>query len=331
MRYVIRFLISLLVLISVAAVAVAGVSDWAMTWFASEGPLKQDKIVVIERGSNVDRIADTLQAEGVIDNANFFKIAVRLKQVGGKLKAGEFLFPAQVSAEEAIEILSKGKAIARKVTIPEGRTSWEVVEILNATEGLTGEIEILPPEGSLLAETYHFQLNATRQSVIDRMTADLQTTIDKLWDTRAENLPIKNKQEALILASIVEKETGIGSERDVVASVYTNRLRIGMRLQADPTVIYGITGGQGPLGRKLLTKDLKKPNPYNSYLNAGLPPGPIANSGIESIKAVLHPAETEYIFFVANGTGGHTFSKTLKEHNRAVKKWRAFKKSQKNN
>ncbi len=331
MVLVIRLLVTLLVLLSLGAVAVAGVSDWAMTWFASEGPLKQDKAVVIARGSNVDRIAERLQAEGVIDNANFFKIAVRIKQVGGNLKAGEFLFPAKVSAEEAINILSKGKAISRKVTIPEGRTSWEVVEILNATQGLTGEIDRLPPEGSLLAETYHFQLNATRQSILDRMAKDLSDTIDSLWETRAENLPIKTKQEALILASIVEKETGVGSERDVVASVYTNRLRIGMRLQADPTVIYGITGGHGPLGRRLLTKDLKKPNPYNSYLNAGLPPGPIANSGIEAIKAVLNPAETEYIFFVANGTGGHTFSKTLKEHNRAVKKWRAFRKSQKSN
>ncbi len=327
----IRLLVTLLVLISLAAVAVAGVSDWAMTWFASEGPLKEEKVVVIARGSNVDRIAETLQTEGVIDNANFFKIAVRIKQVGGKLKAGEFLFPANVSAEGAIEILSKGKAVSRKVTIPEGRTSWEVVEILNATPGLTGEIEVLPPEGSLLAETYHFQLNATRQSIIDRMTKDLASTVDGLWDKRSKDLPFKTKEEALILASIVEKETGVGSERDVVASVYTNRLRIGMRLQADPTVIYGITGGQGPLGRKLYTKDLKKPNPYNSYMNTGLPPGPIANSGVKAIEAVLNPAETEFIFFVANGTGGHTFTKTLKEHNRAVKKWRAFKKSQKTN
>lgn len=325
----IRFLIVLLVFLTIAVAAMAGVSDWAMTWFASEGPLQQEKIVVIPKGANVDRIAGKLQSEGVIDNANFFKIAVRLKKVGGNLKAGEFLFPAKVSAEGAITILSRGKAISRKVTIPEGRTVWDVIEILNAVEGLSGEIESLPAEGSLLAETYHFQMSDSRQSVIERMSAAMVVKVDELWASRVPDLPYKNKQEAIIMASIIEKETGVNSERDVVASVYINRLRVGMRLQADPTVIYGMTGGQGKLNRPLLRKDLKKQNPYNTYMNKGLPPGPIGNPGVEALKAALNPAETEFIFFVANGTGGHTFTKTLKEHNRAVQKWRKFKKSQK--
>lgn len=318
-------LLSVLALVGAAAAVYAGIS---VRDYLSQGPLSEEKIVLIERGSGVSVIAAKLESERVIDNPFLFKIAARLTDKHGFLKAGEYQFPAAVPMATVMEMLHNGDTYDRAITIAEGLTSWQVVQRLNAVEQLEGELVDIPEEGSLLPETYHFMTGDTRAAKIAEMQAAMTRTIDELWEGRAENLPFDTKEQAIILASIVEKETGVAEERERVAGVFVNRLRLGMPLQTDPTVIYAITkgkiqeGGQGPLGRRLLSKDLQTDSPYNTYKNAGLPPGPIANPGRAAIAATLNPEEHNYIYFVADGTGGHAFARTLAEHNANVAKWR---------
>lgn len=298
------------------------------------GPLPQEKIVLIERGKGVSAIGNVLEDNNVITSALIFKIVVAFENDPRPLKAGEYQFPAAVSMHDVLEMLRKGEVYDRKVTLPEGVTSWQVVQILNALPDMAGEVTEIPPEGSLLPDTYYYIDQDNRAELIGKMQAAMNKTVADLWPTRVADLPITNEAELLILASIVEKETGVAAERKKVAGVFINRLKMGMPLQTDPTVIYGITKGeiqnegQGPLGRRLLTKDLQTDSPYNTYLNAGLPPTPIANPGRESIEAVLNPERHEYIYFVADGQGGHAFAKTLSEHNSNVAKWRQIRKSQ---
>ncbi len=223
---------------------------------------------------------------------------------------------------DTLELMVSGKTVARRLTLPEGLTSFEVVALVQKAEGLEGEVQAVPPEGTLLPETYHYARGETRAEVVARMGRALDQVLDELWPERAPGLPISSPEQAVVLASIVEKETAVADERPLVASVFVNRLKKGMRLQSDPTVVYGLTGGKGPLGRALTRKDLQTPSPYNTYLADGLPPGPIANPGRASIEAVLNPAKTEYLYFVADGDGGHRFAKTLAEHNRNVAQWR---------
>ena len=228
-------------------------------------------------------------------------------------------------------MLQEGDVFDRKITIVEGYTVQQIIKRLNARDDLTGKITKTPEEGTLLPNTYHFVKNEGRQDVIDRMASNMRVALDLAWQRKANNLPIKTKLEALTLASIVEKETAVAEERNRVAGVFINRLRKNMPLQTDPTVIYAITkgdikeDGKGPLGRRILSKDLQYDSPYNTYKYSGLPPGPIANPGIDSIKATLNPEEHDYIFFVADGTGGHVFAKTLAEHNRNVAEWRKIR------
>lgn len=282
-------------------------------------------MVLIERGKGVASIARTLEKEGVISQPTLFKVIARFS---GTLKAGEYEFPAHASMAEVMKMMEDGEVFDRKITIAEGLTSYQIVKRLNAREDLDGEITDIPAEGSLLPDTYHFTKGESAQDKIDQMQTAMKEAIDELWETRAEDLPIKTKEEAIILASIVEKETGVAEERERVAGVFINRLRKNMPLQTDPTVIYALTKGKiqeegkGPLGRRLLRKDLKFVSPYNTYLNAGLPPGPIVNPGYAAIKATLNPENHDYIYFVADGTGGHAFGKTLAEHNRNVQQWR---------
>lgn len=232
--------------------------------------------------------------------------------------------------EEALAKLVEGDTVVRKVTVPEGLTSTEIVALINEAEGLSGEIESVPPEGSLLPETFHFTYGDPRNALIERMQADMKRLLDGLWEGRAEDLPISTPEEAVILASIIEKETAVAGERPQVASVFVNRLNRGMPLQSDPTVVYALTDGEGPLGRPLTRQDWKVDSPYNTYANSGLPPGPIANPGRESLEAALQPAETEFLYFVADGSGGHAFAKTLAEHNRNVAKWRRIRDAETN-
>ena len=293
--------------------------------YLSPSQLLESKLVLIERGQGVSAIANTLNKENVISQPVLFKIVARFSD---SLKAGEYEFPAQISMAEVVRMMEEGNVFDRKITIPEGLTSYQIVRLLNARDDLEGEVKDIPKEGSLLPDTYHFVSGESGQDKINQMQSAMIKVIDDLWETRAKDLPIKTKHEAIILASIVEKETGIAGERARVAGVFINRLKRGIALQTDPTVIYAITkgkmkdAGKGPLGRRLLRKDLKINSPYNTYKNAGLPPGPIANPGYAAIKATLNPETHDYIFFVADGTGGHAFAKTLSEHNRNVTNWR---------
>ena len=297
--------------------------------FESPGPLTADTNLVIPRGAGLAKIAQTLTEAGAIRDALTFRLGVTYHQAARDLKAGEYSFPAGVSMRQVMEILRSGEAVVRRLTVPEGLTSREVVAMVAAAEGLTGDPGPPPPEGSLLPETYHYSWADDRGALIERMTAAQQDLLRELWADRDPDLPIASPEEALILASIVEKETGLDSERALVASVFVNRLKLGMRLQSDPTVVYGLTEGKAPLGRALTRKDLNTPSAYNTYQIAGLPPGPIANAGRAALQAALNPAVSSYLYFVADGTGGHAFSKTLDEHNRNVAKWRKFQRQQK--
>ena len=291
------------------------------------GPLQADAQIVIKRGASLTEIAESLEQADVIDDAFLFRVAARLYRVSRSLKAGEYAFPARVSMGGAIDILVSGETVIRQVTVPEGLTSIEIALLLEGVEGLTGELEEPPSEGTLLPETYNFAWDDDRGEMVGRMQKAMTDALAELWPQRVEGLPLDSPEEAVILASIVEKETGVAEERPLVASVFINRLRKRMRLQSDPTVVYALTKGQGPLDRKLSRRDLKVDDPYNTYGNFGLPPGPIANPGRAALEAVLNPAESDYYYFVADGTGGHAFAKTLAEHNRNVAKWRRLQRT----
>lgn len=290
------------------------------------GPQKETKTIIIPRGSSVSEIARILDQNDALIHPLLFRAASRLI-AKDQLKAGEYEITPGQNVIDIATLLNEGKTVLRQVTIPEGYTSHEAAAVLRQTAALTGEIPAVPEEGSLLPETYNYAYGDTRGSLLARMQQDQQNMLQELWDKRAEGLPLKNMKEAIILASIVEKETGKrASERALVASVFINRLRLGMPLQSDPTVIYALTGGLSSLGRKLTRADLLTPSPMNSYVNAGLPPTPICNPGRAAIEAVLHPESSDYLYFVADGSGGHAFAKTLDEHNKNVAKWYSLNK-----
>ncbi|NNG02710.1 MAG: endolytic transglycosylase MltG [Inquilinus sp.] len=292
--------------------------------FDQPGPLAEDIVLEIPRGAGLGAIADQFKDAGIVRNRWVFYAGVRLKGADRGLRAGEYHFPAAVSGAAALDILTNGRAVAYSITIPEGLTSHEIVELISAAPDLVGEIDEVPPQGSLLPETYLFTRGDTRADIIARMQAAMIEAVERLWAERAEGLPFDTPEQAVILASIIEKETGVNSERAVVAGVFINRLRRGMRLQTDPTVIYALTNGERPLGRELWRRDLTVDSPYNTYKVVGLPPGPIANPGLPALEAAMNPAETEYLYFVADGSGGHAFAKTLRDHNRNVTEWRRF-------
>ena len=296
--------------------------------FAQPGPLAADTNLVIARGAGLTAIARTLTEAGVIRDALTFRLGVSYHRAARDLKAGEYSFPAAASMRQVMEILKSGETVVRRLTIPEGLTSTEVVALVAAAEGLSGEPGPVPNEGSLLPETYHYAWADPRGALIERMAAAQRELLRELWDKRVPDLPLASPEEALVLASIVEKETSLEDERALVASVFVNRLKRGMRLQSDPTVVYGLTQGQAPLGRALTRKDLDTPSAYNTYQIDGLPPGPIANAGRAALQAVLNPAVTSYLYFVADGSGGHAFAETLDEHNRNVAKWRKLQRQQ---
>ena len=295
-------------------------------FFLSDGPLLQRKEVVIEKGQPLRKIANYLHQEGVIESPAIFVLGVRVSQKDGELKAGEYSIPARASAKMVMDIITGGQTFIRRITIPEGLTSYQVVQILNDTKSLEGEITQVPQEGSLLPETYYYSAGDTRSNLIKRMQNAMTRTIEELWPKREKDLLLKNKKDVIILASIIEKETSIDAERRHIASVFFNRLKKKMRLQSDPTVIYGLSEGTGIFKRKLWSNDLKKQDPYNTYVIYGLPPGPISNPGRASIEAVLHPDKTQDLYFVANGKGGHAFSENYKDHQNRVNEWRNVKK-----
>lgn len=288
--------------------------------------LEEDTAIVIDKGSSTEAIIDLLLKHGVIQNKYAFYAAVLLSGEKGHLRAGEFLIPAHASMWDLIKILCCGSVIVHTFTIPEGTTVADVVRRLRELPNLQGEIERLPKEGSLLPETYTYVYGEERQSMLHRMEKAMKLAVNDLWQERQEGLPIRSPEEVLVLASIVEKETGVARERSRIAGVFINRLRIGMKLQSDPTVIYGLTLGKSKLGRSITRSDLKSETVYNTYVVDGLPPLPIACPGKEAIKAVLNPIKTKELFFVANGRGGHNFSVTYGQHNSYVNQWRQIEK-----
>ncbi|MBI3419381.1 MAG: endolytic transglycosylase MltG [Proteobacteria bacterium] len=289
------------------------------------GPLETQKDLVIARGNGASTIARQLEKEGVISNRWMFRLRYALAGQP-ELKAGEYLFNPHVSVQDTISMMAAGDVVIRKFTVAEGRTSSEIVEMLKKEPALTGEIATIPAEGSLAPDTYRFVYGDARQSVIARMQKAMQETVDVLWAQHDPTLPLKTQAEMVTLASIVEKETGVPAERSRVAGVYINRLRQNMLLQSDPTVIYGITFGLQPMGRPLAIADLQKSSPYNTYLLPGLPPGPIANPGKASLSAAANPEKHDFLYFVADGGGGHKFAVTIKEHEANVAAWRKFQK-----
>ena len=308
---------------------------WGLQEYRKPGPLAEAKLVLIAKGSGMNTIAAHLKSEGTITNPLVFKISARLKNAHTKLRAGEYEIPPQASMAQIMNMMVKGEVFDRKLTFREGLSSWQIVQLLNKADNLAGDkLTTIPPEGSLLPQTYHFMKTDTRQSLLDQMQTAMKKTQDDLWPTRKADLPVVNMAEAMTLASIVEKETGVATERRKVAGVFINRLKRGMPLQSDPTAIYALIKGEvrddgmGPLGRRLLRKDLEVDSPYNTYKYPGLPPGPICNPGHDSIAAVLDPEVHNFIYFVADGTGGHVFAETLAGHEENVSKWRKIRAQQ---
>jgi UPF0755 protein len=310
----------LLLAILLLAIAAAG---WAAYDWRGPGPAVADATVRIPKGASLRGAAAQLEQAGLIRDAGRFRIFARLFGRDVVVKAGEFAVPARTNAAGVLEILRAGRPIQRFVAIPEGMPSILVHQRLMAEPLLTGTIPV-PAEGSVLPDSYSFERGEPRAAVLKRMQAAMTRTLDQLWPKRKPGSVVKNRREAVILASVVEKETAKPAERRMVAGVYSNRLRIGMPLQADPTVIYPVTRGK-PLGRRILRSELQADNGYNTYARAGLPAGPIANPGRESIAAVLDPQQTRAIYFVADGTGGHIFAETLAEHEANVRKWYAIR------
>ncbi|WP_375595025.1 endolytic transglycosylase MltG [Algihabitans albus] len=290
--------------------------------FTQPGPLDATRRVVVEAGMGLEGIAERLTEANVISDPLVFRIGAKLTDQATRLKAGEYEFPPGVTMQGVLDQLNTGDTVVRRLTIPEGLTSAEVVTLIEAAEGLVGEVPEIPAQGVLLPETYHYAWGDSRADLVARMRASLQAALDELWIGRAEGLPLETPQQAVVLASIIEKETGVDGERALVSSVFINRLNRGMRLQSDPTVVFALTEGAGPLDRTLTRADWQIEHPYNTYRIDGLPPGPIANPGRAALAAALAPAESDYLYFVADGTGGHAFATSLAEHNRNVARWR---------
>jgi UPF0755 protein len=293
-------------------------------WYG-RGPLKHATDFVVPAGATLPVVAGQLQKAGAIVSARAFRLRARLFHHGAPIKAGEFLLPPAASESEIFAILTGDLALRRFVTVPEGMPSVMVSDRLRAQSMLTGSLAV-PAEGSVLPQTYDFKRGETRAALLARMQAAMQATLAEQWAHRAPGLPVKTPRQALILASIVEKETGKADERSRVAAVFVNRLRQRIKLQSDPTIIYGLVGGKGTLGRPIKRSEIQQPSPYNTYVVDGLPPGPIANAGRASLEAAANPARTRDLFFVADGTGGHAFTETYDQHQKNVAKLRTMEK-----
>jgi UPF0755 protein len=301
--------------------AAAGLAAW-QGWraYTAPGPLAEERAVAIPRGG-AEGIAGALSRAGVIGDTRAFALAAWAPRAEGPLRAAEFAFPPGASLQEVLRILREGRPVQRRLTIPEGLSARQIATLLERTEGLTGDI---PPiaEGALLPETYAYQRGDARAALVRRAEAAMAQALAEAWAGRAEGLPLASPREALVLASIVERETGLAEERARIAAVFVNRLRRGMPLQSDPTVIYAAAEGAA-FDRPITRADLERDHPFNTYRNRGLPPAPIAAPGRDALRAVTRPAQTEELFFVATGEGGHAFARTLEEHNRNVARWRA--------
>jgi UPF0755 protein len=328
--FIVKFLLS----IFIVAIALAGGAGYfAYTKFQTPSTNQIEKIITIPKGTGSMVVANQLKAEGIVSDVYVFLAVIKFMPPTETVKAGEYEFAPHMKMQDVIAKLKKGDVYKRQFTIPEGLTSFEILEKLKSVPDLEIDAATIPPEGSVLPDTYQYRKSDKLSAEIAQMQAAQKSLIEKEWPTREANLPFQTVNEALTLASIVEKETGVASERKRIAGVFINRLRQGIPLQSDPTVIYALTNGQpkndgqGPLGRRLLLRDLDIISPYNTYKNVGLPPAPIANAGRDAILAVLHPEANDFLFFVADGSGGHVFARTLAEHNQNVANWRKMRRS----
>jgi UPF0755 protein len=309
----------------VAALLLVMGGFWLVHSWGGRGPLQKNVTVSIAPGTSLNKAAEQLELAGAISSASRFMLLAKVFGGGAGIKAGEYRIPAHLSQSDILKLLQGGKTLQRFITIPEGWPSIMAQERLMAMSELTGKIAV-PAEGSLLPDSYSFERGDSREAIVERMQRAMSLYLDRAWAKRSPTTVAKTPREALILASIVEKETGKPSERRMVAAVYSNRLKRGMPLQADPTVIYPVTKGK-PLGRRILRSELEANNGYNTYAMTGLPNGPIANPGRASIDAVLNPADSQALYFVADGTGGHVFADTLEQHNANVQKWYAIRRA----
>jgi UPF0755 protein len=312
-----------------STVVLLAIAAFAAVWygkatFEGPGPLAVSDTVLVRPNTGVSEIAEALERRGMISDARIFRIGLRVHGNDGRLRAGEYEVKAGASMHQIMDLLVSGRSILHSLTVPEGLTVAQVFRRIAAAEELDGDMPAeMPPEGALAADTIRFTRGMKRQDVIDRLAAQQQELVESVWQRRSADLPVADVNEFVTLASIVEKETGRADERSRVASVFINRLRKGMRLQSDPTIVYGIFGGEGkPADRPIYRSDIDTPTPYNTYTINGLPPGPIAIPGRASLEAVANPSLTEDLYFVADGTGGHVFAATLEEHNANVARWR---------
>lgn len=310
-----KWVLLLILLVGVAGYEVLG-------WSTEPGPLESPVNVLIPKGAGSGAVARRLSAAGVIDKPWLFQVVGRINGLDKQLRAGEYYFMPQISMLDVMKKLAKGEIFYRKLTLPEGLTSAQMKKLIESEPALSGDISLAMPEGSMLPETYSFAFGDSRDSIVRQSQKAMGEFLQETWEKRQAGIPLQNADELKILASIVEKETGIADERGLVAAVFVNRLKKRMMLQTDPTVIYALTKGNGDLGRNLSRKDLQVDNPYNTYRNFGLPPTPICNPGKEAIMAAANPETSDYLYFVASGNGGHNFARSLNEHNQNVKNWR---------
>jgi UPF0755 protein len=321
---VVIFLNFVMTVVVFVALAAAGAVYYAMHEYEKPGPLEANKNFIVRSGAGISEIASNLERNEIITDSRVFRFVSEAYLSNDTLKAGEYEIKAHASMQEIMELLKSGKSILYSVSLPEGLTVKQMFHRLADDPVLVGDLPAeLPPEGSLKPDTYKFTRGTDRNEIIKQMTAAQEALVQQIWEKRDPDLPVSTIEEFVTLASIVEKETGRADERPRVASVFINRLEKGMRLQSDPTIIYGIFGGEGkPADRAILRSDLDKQTPYNTYLIKGLPPTPIANPGRAALEAVANPSRTPELYFVADGTGGHVFAETLDEHNANVRRWR---------
>jgi UPF0755 protein len=311
-----------------AAAALAAAAGWVWRDFTAPGPAAETRTLVIPKGTGLRALARLLATEGVVRRPLVFVAGVRAMDLARRMRAGEFAFAPGMSMQAVATHIATGETVRRRLTVPEGLTVREIVGLVAAADGLDGETGAAPAEGSLLPETYFFSYGDSRTAMLARMREAMAEVVAASWARRdADAIAISTPAQAQVLASIIEKETGIAAERPRISAVFHNRLRLGMRLQSDPTVAYALTRGEAPLGRALSRADLSVGSPYNTYQSAGLPPGPIAAPGRAALDAAVRPMSTDELYFVADGSGGHVFARTLAEHNRNVAKWRQIQRN----
>ena len=320
-----NFLMSILVF---AALAAGAATYFGKKQFDGAGPATEAAAFVVKPGSGIGDVADQLERRQLISDGRIFRLGAKAYQLDKKLKVGEYEIKAGASMRDILGVLTSGKSVLHSLTIPEGLTVEQIFQRIAANDVLTGAMpKAIPAEGTILADTQRFSRGTSREDLVAKLVADQKKLVDEIWARRAPGLPLQSEEEFVTLASIVEKETGKNDERSRVAAVFMNRLQKGMRLQSDPTIIYGLFGGKGkPSDRPILKSDIETPTPYNTYTIDGLPPTPIANPGRAALEAVANPSKTSDLYFVADGSGGHAFAATLEEHNDNVARWRALEK-----